>query len=144
MSPSNRYETVSQQTEPEPRIILRPVKGGGRITLEAASLVAQYAVSDSDTLLVLDEDCPYEEQLHLVLVRGSKAIDHVVIGGMYSTGIFKSLGMDESKLRFTFESDAVWSLTVDTKGRRAWGGLPRGASRKGLPFGRKHLFLDQG
>jgi hypothetical protein len=43
--------------------------------LDAAALVAQYAVSGTRTLIVLDEDTAYEEQLHLVLLQEGEVLD---------------------------------------------------------------------
>ncbi|MEM8724736.1 MAG: hypothetical protein AAGE86_04350 [Pseudomonadota bacterium] len=115
-----------------------------RITIDAAILIEQYAVDDSDTLLVLDEDTPYEEQLHLVLVRKNRILDRIVIGSIYSSGVFKEVSASSNTLQFRFESDAVWSLSIDSAGRRVFGGLPRGARRRGRLFARRHMFLDYG
>ncbi|MEL7217190.1 MAG: hypothetical protein AAGK01_02030 [Pseudomonadota bacterium] len=144
MTPTDRFEVLESQSEPLPRIVIRSRASGSKITLDAAVLLAQYAISDDDTLLVLDEDCPYEENLHLVLVRGSRVIDHIELGMIYTGGIFKEISAADDTLRFRFESDAVWSLTVDSRGKRGIGGLPTGSRRRGHFFSRRYLELEHG
>lgn len=144
MTPTDRFECVEQQREPTPKIVLRDRSGGKLISLEAASLVAQYAVSAALTLLVLDEDTPYEEQLHLVLVRESKKVDHIVIGALYTAGVFRVVTADKDALRFRFEGDGVWSVLASTTGWRGLGGLPRGARRRGGLFARRYIKLEYG
>ncbi|MEM7664802.1 MAG: hypothetical protein AAF250_03020 [Pseudomonadota bacterium] len=144
MDQTDRFECVEKQREPEPRIELRSRSGRSSITFDAAELVEQYAISKIDTLLVLDEDCPYEERLHLVLMRRDKVIDYVEIGVMYMPGVFKPVSARDRELRFRFESDAVWTLTIHEAGRRVIGGLPAGASRKGRFLKKRHLFLEHG
>ncbi len=114
------------------------------VTLDAAALVEQYAVSASDTLLILDDDTPYEERLHLVLVRKNRILDHVEIGSMYTSGIFKEVAVSNDTLQFRFESDAVWSVAIDGDGKRGFGGLPRGSRRRGGFFARRYLKLEHG
>jgi len=144
VTPTDRFKSIEQQREPEPKVVLRDRSGGKSITLDAASLVEQYAVSPTLTLLVLDEDSPYEEQLHLVLLRKSKKLDHIVIGAPYTTGVFRVVDADKDTLRFRFESDAVWSVSANAKGQRGIGGLPRGARRRGGIFVRRYLKLEHG
>ena len=135
---------ISQQTNPEPRIELRPRSGGRSFTLDAAELVEQYAVSATDTLLVLDDDCPYEERLHLVLMRNDRLIDHIEIGAMYVPGIFAPIYLRDRELRFRFESDAIWTLTIRHAGRRLLGGLPSWARRRTSLFAKHYMFLRFG
>lgn len=144
MDQTDRFECVQKQREPEAKIELLSRSDGSSITLDAAELVEQYAVSEIDTLLVLDEDCPYEERLHLVLMRRDRIIDYVEIGVMYMPGIFKPVSANGGELRFRFESDAIWTLTISETGRRVFGGLPAGASRNGRFLKKRHLFLEHG
>lgn len=137
-----RFQCVESQREPEPRIVLESRPGGGRVILDAASLCDQFAVSRLDTLLVLDEDNPYEEQLHLVLVRDDDVLDHVVIGAPYASGIFRVVESRSNSLSFRFESDAIWKLTLEPGGRRSLPCLPRGVRRRGGLLARAYLFLD--
>ncbi|MDJ0643835.1 MAG: hypothetical protein QNJ15_13565 [Erythrobacter sp.] len=116
--------------------------GGSPISIDAAELIEQYAVSSSETLLILDEDTPYEEQLHLVLVRRSKILDHIVIGAPYTAGIFRFVDAGERSLQFQFESDAVWIAFVKERGSRGIGGLPPGASRRRGLLAKRYLALE--
>ena len=132
MTPTDRYHAVEHRHEPTPRIVLRRMDGGGGepVVLDAACLLAQYAVSGTDTLLVLDEDTPYEERLHLVLLRDDRVLDHIDIGAPYATGAFRPVEMSVGTLRFHFENDAIWTLAVDAHGGRGIGCLPSGARRR--------------
>lgn len=130
MTPMDRYEAIEQRRAPEPMIVLRQRGRDALVRLDAAALVAQYAVSDTRTLLVLDEDTPYEEQLHLALVEDGEVLDHVVIGAPYANGVFRADESSGAILRFRFESDASWTLSIHTDGRRGLSGLPGGAQRR--------------
>lgn len=146
MTPTDRYQILDQRREPTPRIVLRRVDGSGGepVVLDAACLLAQYAVSDTDTLLVLDEDTSYEEQLHLVLLRDDQVLDHIAIGAPYASGAFRPTDPSADTLRFQFESDSRWTLAIDMNGRRGIGGLPSGASRRTGLLAPRYIKLDQG
>lgn len=135
-----RFHVVSQQREPEPRITLKRLDTGVSVTFDAASLLAQYETIAGDVLLVLDDDCPYEEQLHLVLVRHNKVIDHLVIGAPYATGVFRELDIDGDTLRFSFSGDDQMVLDVPIDGT-APRSLPAGIRRRGGWFASRHLRL---
>jgi len=146
MTPTDRYHAVEHRHEPTPRIVLRRMDGGGGepVVLDAACLLAQYAVSGTDTLLVLDEDTPYEERLHLVLLRDDRMLDHVTIGAPYATGAFRPVELSVDTLRFRFERDARWTLAIDGNGRRGIGGLPPGATRRTGMLAPRYIKLDRG
>lgn len=133
------FNVVAAQRDPAPHIQLRRAEDDLAIELDAATLLAQYRTRSGDTLLVLDEDCPYEEQLHLALVRGDKIVDHIVIGGWYATGMFEAVGIDEGSLRFSFGDKRVLRLSVEEQSSRK--SLPRGARRKGSWFAPRFMTL---
>ena len=145
MTPTDRYFIVEHRREPVPRIVLRRTEGGGGepVVLDAACLLAQYAVSDTDTLIVLDEDTPYEEQLHLVLLRDDHVLDHIVIGAPYAGGAFRPVEPSADTLGFRFESERVWTLAIESAARWGIGGLPSGASRRTGLLAPRHIKLDQ-
>lgn len=143
VNPANRFECVERQREPVPRIVLRWPDFGQPVTIDAARVIEQYAVTDTDTLIVLDEDVPFEEQLHLVLVREDKIIDHIEIGAPYSTGEFREIERGEGMLRFAFDGDDIWQLGVRSDGKRVFGGLPPAARRRGGFFAPRFMFLDR-
>lgn len=144
MKQTDRFKCASQQTEPRPRIELKRRSGGDVLTLDAAELVEQYAVSETDTLLVLDDNCPYEERLHLVLMRNDRLIDHIEIGAMYVPGIFNPVDHRDRELRFRFENDSIWTLTISEAGERMLGGLPPGSRRRKGFFAKLYMFLRLG
>jgi len=142
MTPVDRYEAMDRQREPAPHIVLRQRDSGALARLDAAALITQYAVSDNRTLVVLDEDTPYEEQLHLALLQQGDVLDHVVIGGPYANGVFRADGASGDTLRFRFESEALWTLRIRAEGRRGLGGLPAGARRRTGLLAPHYLILD--
>jgi hypothetical protein len=143
MQRANLFEPSPAGAGPEPSIRLARRDDDSSIEIDAASLLVQYLLDDGDVLLVLDEDLPYEEQLHLVLVRGAAIIDHVVIGAPYASGIFHEVGLDHDRLSFRFEGNAVWIVDVDHRGSRMPAGLPPGARRRGGWLARHHLSLSR-
>ena len=137
------FRSLSQDSSPARPIRLAAIDDGAVIEVDAASLLAQYLLADRDVLLVLDEDMPYEEQLHLVLVRGNAIIDHLVIGAPYATGIFRELEVRGDTLAFSFEGDAVWTVGLNSHGSRMPAGLPSGARHRGGWLARHYLSLSR-
>lgn len=138
MERTTQFDVIAQQREPEPRIELIEREGGAKLAIEAAALIGQYRFSSGDTLLVLDEDNPYEEQLHLALIRDAQIIDHLVIGAPYTSGIYGELALDNDALCFSFAGDTVFTLRQVTSLTES---LPRGVRRRGPWFAPKHLSL---
>ena len=137
------YHVAQRQLQPMARIALRHPAGGPLLVVDAASLLAQYQLPSGDVLLVLDEDCPFEERLHLVLARGSRILDHIAIGWIYTSGIYREIPTDDAALHFHFEGRAVWRVEVRADGIRRVGGLPSGARRRGRWFARRYLLLSR-
>ena len=132
MQPAAVFETIAQQNDPEPRIDLLRNDTGAKITLDAATLVAQYILSSGDIVLVLDEDCPYEEQLHLVLIRGAVVLDHLVVGAPFASGIYREIELGDDVLAFGFSGDSIFVLGVREGGLFRRFRLPAGVRRRGL------------
>jgi hypothetical protein len=136
------FKVMTSRRDPEPRIVLNGA--GGSVEVDAASLLAQYQLPDGDVLLVLDEDSPFEEGLHLVLVRGDRVVDHVVIGAPYASGIYREVAVEDDRLVFVFENDMTWVVRSDHRGSHRIGGLPAGARRRGGWLATRHLSLSRG
>lgn len=137
------FEIRPASPAPAPSIRLARTDGGTPIDIDAASLLAQYLFDDGDVLLVLDEDTPYEEQLHLVLVRETAIVDHLLIGAPYAPGIFREKEVRGDTLAFRFEGDTVWTVGVDGRGSHLPVGLPPGARRRGGWLARHYLSLSK-
>ncbi len=97
------------------------------LVLDGANLLAQFRTETGAVLLVLDEDCPYEEMLHFYVLRDQTILDHVSYGAAYPPGIFRLLGIDGDSLSFTFANDDMISLDVNAKAFRLGGKLVSGA-----------------
>ncbi|MEI5665258.1 hypothetical protein WBO78_07770 [Bosea sp. CCNWLW174] len=137
------FGVTSCQREPEPRITLVRKDSDETVNFNAATLIAQYQLPSGDIVLILDEDCPYEEQLHLALVRGSDVLDHIVIGAPYATGDYREVALGEKELRFRFSGDTELLLAVRDKASHLPERLPAGARRLGRWFSAHHLSLQQ-
>ena len=111
------------------------------IKIDAAEILTQYQASNGDILLVLDEDSPYEEQLHFVLIRDDQIIGYIKYGGLYTPGVFKEISRENDDLRFTFASDEVLSLTLNKTATRWNNQLPPGARYQGGWFQPQYLSL---
>ncbi len=141
MQALDAFTVTSHQAEPKPSIHLRCQEDSVSVRLNAAALLSQYRCPTGDVLLVLDDDCPFEEQLHLVLMRGSSVLDHVVIGAPYTAGQYRLVETGADLLRFRFEGEAVWTVRVHAEGTRGLGGLPSGARRETGWLNRRYLTL---
>ena len=136
------FTVMTSRRDPEPQIVLHGA--GGRVEVDAVSLLAQYQLPDGDVLLVLDEDSPFEEGLHLVLTRGDRVVDHVVIGAPYTSGIYREVAVEDERLVFVFENEMTWVARSDHRGSHGIGGLPAGARRRGGWLATRHLSLTRG
>jgi hypothetical protein len=98
------------------------------IKIAAINLLAQFETSQADVLLVLDEDCLYEEMLHFCLLRRGQLIDHLRYGAPYTSGIFKLIEAKPDQLLFNFASSDMVCLSIDHEGSRWPRGNAPGAS----------------
>lgn len=144
MERATLFDVVEAQRDPAPRIVLARQGTGTRLTLDAAALLAQYRCSTGEVLLVLDEDTPYEEQLHIVLIENGRVADELVVGAPYSSGVFREVDHEGDTLRFRFASDDVMTLTVAPATSRLPQRLPAGVRRRGGWFAPHRLTLTQG
>lgn len=144
MRKADVFEVKTSQREPEPRILLaRPGEDAG-VAINAAALLAQYQLGDGDVLIVLDEDDPFEQALHLVLLQGTRIIDHVAISAPYAGGIYREVSVEGETLSFLFENEVIWRVSSDRHGSRGLRGLPSGAHRRGGWLTKRYLSLSRG
>ena len=73
------------------------------VVVEGSILEAQVQLADGRYLLVLTEDCPHEEQVHVILLdRFLRVRDRYRFGRPYTPGIVESINVNENALRFLF------------------------------------------
>lgn len=137
------FQVTAASREPAPRIQLLRDDMGATLTLPAAALLAQYRVSSSNILLILDEDVPFEEQLHLVLVRGVDVLDHLTIGAPYASGSYREVDTYDDRLRFRFGGEQVLTLIIRATGKRWPERLPSGVRRIGGWLALHYLILQE-
>ncbi len=111
------------------------------LVLDGANLLAQFRSETGAVLLVLDEDCPYEEILHFYLLHDRTILDHVSYGAAYAPGIFRLLGIQGNHLHFTFANDDVMALDVATRPFRLSSKLVSGARHHGGWMALKYLSM---
>ncbi len=98
------------------RLLYKGLDSG--LLLDGLLLEAQYECS-AGYLLMLTEDCPFEEALHIYLLdRSLRPIDKLVLGKAYEPGILKSLKVSgKNSLEFSFFGGDTWWLRVLEKPR---------------------------
>ena len=90
--------------------------------VDGAILEAQFALGPQRLVLVT-HDCPYEEQLELVLLSDAFAIvDQLSVGQWYTPGIVTDVTSAAGALEFAFFGEDRWRLTV--LARSVWGMPP--------------------
>ncbi|WNG58735.1 hypothetical protein F0U59_31375 [Archangium gephyra] len=88
------------------------------IELDAAMLNAQFRVPPERYLLFFTDDCPYEEELQIILLdKDLRLLDGVKLGGMYTPGILSDIRQEgENQLSFSFFSDLRTTLQLHPEG----------------------------
>lgn len=114
------------------------------LVVDGSSLEAQYRI-DSRYLLLLTENCPYEEGLHIYLLDNAhRVLDGLELSVPYAPGTLKNLRALDNALTFSFFGEDHWRLDVlkvpTWNLREAWGGP---ITRKAGIFRRRWMLLSQ-
>jgi len=73
------------------------------VVVDGVVLEVQVLLEDGRYLLVLTEDCPFEEQVHVILLdRFLRVRDRYRFGKPYTPGIVESVEVQEKALQFSF------------------------------------------
>ncbi|MBL8211374.1 MAG: hypothetical protein JNK87_11710 [Bryobacterales bacterium] len=73
------------------------------VVVEGVVLETQVLLADGRYLLVLTDDCPFEEQVHVILLdRFLRVRDRYRFGKPYTPGVVESVAAKENTLRFLF------------------------------------------
>jgi hypothetical protein len=108
--------------ETGPHTLLRRHTDAASVTLPGAVLEAEFA-NDQGTLVLLTEDRPVEEALHLVWLGPQLQIwDHLELSAPYTPGLLRQLTVaGAQQLTFAFFApDETWCLTVFEGPRLVW------------------------
>lgn len=96
-------------------------------------------------LLLMTDDTPFEEMLSIHLLDNRwNLLDSAVLGGIYSTGTFSAMKLEEPNLvHFRFIGETDWSVEVLTKPRFRFPFIPdvAGVKRDG---GFRRYFIVHG
>jgi hypothetical protein len=111
------------------------------IILDGIALLSQLQTEGGLVLLVLDEDMPYEEGLHFILLQDQKIIDHISLGVSYAPGIFKQIEVDTNSLLFQFFNDDIYALEISEAPSHFGKKLPASAKRHSGWFAPKYMSL---
>ncbi len=107
------------------------------VRLPGAVLEAQFETTHGP-LLLMTEDCPYEEALHLVLLDPSlRILDRIEISQPYTPGVVKDIeAQGDDALELSFLGDARWRVEVHPPVRRwRWPSpVAPAVRRRGWPF----------
>ena len=87
--------------------------------LDGAILEAQSALVPDGYLLLITDDCPYEETLHVYRLNCQCAIvKHTCLGSVYTSGILRDVEPDgDVSLTFRFDGDSVYRLVLHASPR---------------------------
>jgi hypothetical protein len=117
---------------------------GGRDVGEVPGAVLEAAYrAGGRILLLLTDDVPYEEGLHVALLSPDfRLLDRLFLGASGTTGVFRDPEpLSESELRFSFFGRGPWRLTILPEPTRGFGFLePVGVRRRGF-WVRRHMRL---
>ncbi|MFY0524789.1 hypothetical protein ACN28I_17055 [Archangium gephyra] len=88
------------------------------LEIHAAVLNAQFSMKPDLYLLFFTDDCPYEEELQIILLdKHLKLMDGVKLGGMYTPGILSDIREEgENQLSFAFFSGIRTILQLHPEG----------------------------
>lgn len=141
MQPIDRF--AIEEDRPASAIVLDR-ETGSRFSTGGVRIAGQYRIDGDRALIVLDENCPYEELLHFVLVSGGAPVDRIAYGAPYTSGLFRPVDRAGAALRFRFASDEIVEPIV--RERRQWRlrpGVPGARYSGGSPL-RHFLFMRMG
>ena len=122
----SRY--VAQALEGNQQYVLitrtdRPLK----LQLAGQALEAQFEFENADALIFLSDNCPYEERLHVYLLRPDDSIqDALEAGAAYTPGLLQIIdsGADWVELKF-FQNAKKYRLEIASRTVFFWH-LPKG------------------
>jgi hypothetical protein len=103
-----------------------------------------FALRDDRLLVIVTDDCPFEEMIRIYLLRPDGQIEDGIQGGvLYTPGLYFLKNVRPDGIDFTFFGErCVHHLTIDPPRCRWRLGLPPGFSYMGSQV-RRHLFLSE-
>ncbi|MGD2154377.1 MAG: hypothetical protein PVG79_13995 [Gemmatimonadales bacterium] len=111
------------------------------LILEGVRLEAAFRLDDGRYLLMLSDDTPFEEILHVYLLSDALEVrDRAEIGGTYVPGPVRDIAAGPGGcVRFAFAGDQRFELRVRDKPRRWKLRTAPGVGRPGLPWRKRYL-----
>jgi len=104
------------------------------------------------SLLLLTQDSPYEESLHMLLVApGAKTaqqipieiLDELILGGAYTPGILTEVAVaGENSLEFSFFGKDRWRVTAHANPRPAISGALTSMGKRPLGYALRKRYLE--
>lgn len=124
MQPTSRFSLTppTQATrEDVPRCELR-IDGAPTGRFLAGQLLEQQFEVGTRYLLLVTEDSPFEELLHLYLLDADLSLlDERELGQPYTPGVLQDVApVSRDQLQFSFFGGDLWRLTVLERPRRLW------------------------
>ncbi len=92
------------------------------LTLDGAKLEAQFALEGGESLLLVSNDCPYEETLRFYLLDANyKVQEFAELGYAYTPGILRNLHVvADNELEFELTGSSRYRLRVHAQPRHVW------------------------
>lgn len=123
-----------------PRLVV-PLVSGREVVVAGAILEGAFE-TEAGTLLVTTDDVPFEEIVHLVLLRRGAVRDQWDIGFPYTPGTVSGLLATRGTLVFSF-ADQRFRVTASERGRFVLPGSAPAEARRGVaPWRRAHILVE--
>jgi hypothetical protein len=116
-----RYSLVEVDPETHRARLARDGKAL-ELAVTGVILEAQFELPDGSALIWLTQDCPYEEGLHVYLIRPDGGLeDALEAGAAYTPGILKIQATGETWVQLGFFGNGVvYRLEVEPRARARW------------------------
>lgn len=92
------------------------------LTVNGAILEAQFTVNTDTYLLMLSDDCPYEETLRVYLLNTNhKIVDSARLAYAYTSGVLRDIQVvGDNMLDFMFTGSSCYRLMIHDRPRHFW------------------------
>lgn len=92
------------------------------LAVDGVKLEAQFRVNTDAYLLLVSDDCPYEETLRVYLLNNNyNAIDYARLAYAYTAGVLRDIQIvGDNVLEFAFTGSSRYRLTVHDRPRHFW------------------------
>ncbi|MDH5326863.1 MAG: hypothetical protein OEZ68_15415 [Gammaproteobacteria bacterium] len=118
-----------------------------QLILEGVALEAQFQTENDRYLLLLTDELPHEEQVHVYLLDNKcRVLDSLEIGEPYTTGLLQNIKIGVNDvINFTFPNEANrYRLRVMEKSKRSMFSTPvKAVTQNKGPLRKRYLQIEE-